>query len=409
MLRVAAIFGFSAVLLLSCGYSLLVSAQVTESDTARKFDEFGKIHHCDLTARLDNVAVVSEEDPPGAEVHIIAYAPPGSSQGILKHIKDYLVMSRGLAAQRVKTTYGGRNSDLTLPKIEVWIVPQNAAPPEPQKHETNIETFKGLLADSLASDYIQIEPEEELMGPGIGDTTHSSFADILKRQKNAVGYVVVYSGEDATPGAWKRIALDQVDYLKKFNVDPDRVKMIFGGHKKETRRQLWILPKNAPAPLRDAGPELPMAKAVKVDDFYANTLGHTQNEANVFTRLKEILSTQKTVRAVVVVRLEGPSPQEDPVDGEPEPPSESEEPPFEAVGQREPADLTKLVEKWRVELANTYKIGADRFIVLFTTAPEFHESHLSLWIVPKGQPLPDPHEEEPAEEDSKKPGVPLFF
>jgi hypothetical protein len=38
------------------------------------------------------------------------------------------------------------------------------------------------------------------MGPGIGTTTSASFADMLHEQKDAVGYIVVYSAKDAAPG-----------------------------------------------------------------------------------------------------------------------------------------------------------------------------------------------------------------
>ena len=394
MPRVAAILGFSTALLLFCGYLPSVPAQVPAKarSKAAKLDEFGPLGHCDLTARLDNLAIAIETTR-GAKAHIISYAPPGVGERFLELLKDYLVNTRGLLPGRIKTIYGGRNTDLTHPKFELWIVPRNATPPEPQKHETNVETFKGLFADDPAWDHLDIQGEEE-MGPGIGRTTDASFADILNQQKNAVGYLVVYSGEDAVPGASKRIAQRQIDYLKGFNLEPGRVNVIFGGHQKETRLQLWILPKDAPPPVRDAGPELPLARTVKAGDFYAYDLGAAKNETNVFTRLKEILSAEKTLRAFLVVKLESPNSNEDLVDEEPEPPDVSETSTSEPVTQPEPADLTKLVEKWRAELANTHKIGADRFIVLFTTAPEFESSHLSLWIVPKGQPLPDPHEEE---------------
>jgi hypothetical protein len=266
----------------------------------------------------------------------------------------------------------------------LWIFPRDTTVIEPDQHETDVDKFKGLFADDRAHDRVEIRVEDE-MGPGIPDTTHAAFADMLNQQKNAVGYLVVYSGEDATPGAWRRIADDQLDHLKTFKLDSSRVKVIFGGHRKETRRQLWIQPKDAPPPVREAGSESPMAKAVKVQDFYANDLGDKQNESNVFTRLKGIMSAQKSVRAFLVVRLESATPNE-PIE--------------EASDQtREPADLTKLVEKWRIELANTHKIGADRFIVLFTTARESESNQISLWIVPKGQPLPDPNEEEREEEN----------
>jgi hypothetical protein len=379
MPRVAAILRFSAALLLWWGFSPTVSAQLPELDArtgATKFDEFGKIQHCDLTARLDNFTILVQ-DIPGAEAYIIFYGPPGAEVAPLAHLKDYIVQTRGLPVERIKTIYGGRNSDPKLPKTELWIVPRNAVPPEPQRLESNLDSFKGLFDDDRASDHVEIEFDaDDGMGPGIGPTTYASFAGMLNQQQNTLGYVVVYSGEDATPGAWRRIAQDEIDYLKKFNVNPARVKTIFGGHRKQTTRQLWILPKDAPPPVRDAGPELPLAKTVKLDDFDAVILGNPQNEKKVFARLKEILTAQKSVGAFVAVRSEEPSPEEP-----------------------KPADLKKLVEKWRTKLANTHKIFGDRFVVLFTTAPEFHSSHLRIWIVPKGQPLPDPHEEDVFEND----------
>jgi hypothetical protein len=63
------------------------------------------------------------------------------------------------------------------------------------------------------------------------------------------------------------------------------------------------------------------------------------------------------------------------------------------------------VEKWQLELAKTHKIGLDRFIVWFTPAGKFEGSHLQLWIVPRGQPLPNPNRDEavPEEEDLQEP------
>ena len=224
MPKVAAILRFSAPLLLWWGFSPTVYAQLPELDArtgATKIDEFATIRHCDLTARLDMLAIFVQETP-GSKAHIMFYGPPGAEEIPLKSLKDYLVESRGLLAERIETTYGGRNSDLKLPKIELWLVPQNALPPEPQQlAPPNLENFKGMLDDDQVWDLDEFEIEDE-MGPGIGSTTDASFVDILNQQNNAIGYLVVYSGEDAIPGAWRRIAQDRIDYLKKLNVDPAR-------------------------------------------------------------------------------------------------------------------------------------------------------------------------------------------
>ncbi|HKP81178.1 MAG TPA: hypothetical protein VJT69_04125 [Pyrinomonadaceae bacterium] len=327
---------------------------------------------------------------PGSQAAIIAYGPEGEGPGtgtyFLDLIENYFVNSRGLNPNRVKTIYAGRNTDPTLPVIELWIVPKGAASPEPQKYETHLESFQGLFADEAAGDDFDQYYEDD-MGPGIPGTTDASFADILQQQKNATGYIVVYSGENLTPGAWRRIAQSQIDYFKAFKLEANRFKMIFGGHQKETRLQLWISPDGAP-PVNDAGSEMSPAKTIKVGDFYSSNLHFERNQTAIFTRLAEILRLDKTVRVFLVVRLEQPIEEEFGVEISTEP-----------IEGPEPVDLTKLVEKWRLELANTHKIGADRFIVVFAPPREFDSNQLNLWVVPKGQPLPDPNANE---EDTEK-------
>jgi hypothetical protein len=366
-----------------------LSAQ-TRKPKATRFDQFGKAGHCDLGARLDNFAI-QIQNTRGSQAAIIAYGPDGEGPATGKYfldlIEDYFVNSRGLSPNRVKTIYAGRNTDPTEPAIELWVVPKGAALPEPQRHETHLESFQGLFADQAASDDFDQYYEDE-MGPGIAGTTDASFADILQQQKNATGYVVVYSGEDLTPGGWRRLAQNQIDYFKAFKLEASRFKMIFGGHQKETRLQLWISPDGVP-PVKDAGSEVSPAKTIKVGDFYAGNLQFERNQTAIITRLAEILRLDKTVRVFLVVRLEQPSQEE-------EIPEISTEP----IEGPEPVDLTKLVEKWRLELANTHKVSADRLIIVFTPTREFEGNQLSLWVVPKGQPLPDPNESE--EEDTEK-------
>ena len=368
-----------------------VSAQARKP-RATRFDQFGKLGHCDLGARLDNFAI-QIQNTRGSQAAIISYGPegegPGTGKYLLELIEDYFVNARGFKPSRVKTIYAGRNTDPTQPVIELWIVPKGAASPEPQKYETHLDSFQGLFADEAASDSFDLYYEDE-MGPGIPGTTDASFADILHQQKNATGYIVVYSGEDLTPGAWRRIAQSQIDYFKAFKLEANRFKMIFGGHQKQTRLQLWISPDGAP-PMNDAGSEISLTKAVKAGDFYSDQLRFERNQKAIFTRLAEILRLDNTVRVFLVVRLEQPIEEDLSAEIESEPIEEPEP----------PLDLTKLVEKWRLELANTHKVSADRFIIVFAPPREFDANRLSLWIVPKGQPLPDLNESE--EEPDERP------
>jgi hypothetical protein len=123
----------------------------------------------------------------------------------------------------------------------------------------------------------------------------------------------------------------------------------------------------------------------------------------------EVLRDQPTVKVVAIVTLEGKQPDPEP-EAEPEStpvavslPEQPAEPTSPPEEEHPPADLPKLVEKWRLELINTHKIRPDRFIVLFTTSTSsLSGNYLDLWAMPPGQPLPDPNSEEEDEDNPEK-------
>ena len=403
MSKVAAILGVLLVI-----WSGVSGQEHHESPAAIKFDQFRQLGHCDVTARLDNFAIQLQNQP-SARGAIISYAPEGDGHGsgkrVLVMLTDYLVNSRGVAEDRIKTIYGGRNSDKHHSETELWIVPQGARLPKPEKRESDVETFQGLYYEGNGYDDFGVEIEPE-MGPGIGNSVDASLADILHQQKNATAYIVVYSGEDLTPGAWRRVGQQDIDSFKEFNVEANRFKLIFGGQQKETRIQYWVLPDNAPPPVADAGSEKALATTIRVGDFQSYNLENEKNQKAVFSRLSEILTLDKTVRAYLVVRLNQPDPEEatteeaQPVVTDQLPEAGPTEPVEE---EKPPVDLTKLVEKWRADLASAHKIGPDRLIIVFTSEP--YSGYLSLWIVPKGAPLPNPNKE--TEEEEPADAVPI--
>jgi hypothetical protein len=393
--RVAVLIVISAVVL-AFGAGTKVCGQKRsgqpEDLMPRKFDEFGRVGHCDVTARLDNLAVQLENEP-GVTGYIVAYGPEGEGIGTgrtnLELLKDYLFNTRGLTETRLKTIYAGRNQDTMEPKFELWIVPRGAAAPEPLKMETNVETFKGRFVEVETEDYLDLLFAEE-MGPGIGLAIDAAFADMLHQQKKAIPYVVTYNGEEAVPGSARRLAARKIKALKRYDVDASRIKTIFGGVRKKTTLQLWLLSPGDPPPTVDAGAEQPPKKNVMVASEGDDVLGTPENERAVFNRMLDVLRTQPTLKAVAIVNIEAPQPEPDAIEEEANP----------------PAELPKVVQKWRDELINTHKIGPDRFIVLFATTPADRAgNYIDIWAMPPGQPLPDPNadEEDATEEDTEPP------
>jgi hypothetical protein len=162
MSRVAVILRISvALLFISCGYSSHVSAQVESRPQTgpTKIDEFGRLGHCDLTARLDNFVIQIQENA-GAKGYVITYGPEseaGLGKRIPEQIKDYLINLRGLGADRFNNIYGGRNSD---PPVLEEPVPENAegeSPTEPieQKEAVDLTKLAAKWQLELAKTHLQ--------------------------------------------------------------------------------------------------------------------------------------------------------------------------------------------------------------------------------------------------------------
>jgi len=85
------------------------------------FDEFGNINWEDEGARLDNLAFTLQSEPT-FQVHIVFYggrsSPPGKALARAARAKDYLVMTRGLDADRILTVNGGYRSEVSG---EYWL------------------------------------------------------------------------------------------------------------------------------------------------------------------------------------------------------------------------------------------------------------------------------------------------
>lgn len=366
------------------------SAQTSKPlETVTKFDEFEQLHGCDFGARLDNFAIMLMAQP-GVEGYVISYGPEGKGSGTgdfnLKMIENYLVNMRGLEKERFKTVYGGRYKNLTGLATELWLVPQGAEPPELRKYKNTSKKFTGKFEEFEASDSMA---EGEGIGPYSGDAMMASFADILRQQPETRAYIVAYSARDATTGAWRRVARDIADNLEnEYGLQADRIKIIFAGYEKkpgedapQVKVQLWILPNDAPPPAKEAKAERRPKEAVQIGTFDNYLLSEPANAKRVFEGFAEVLRADDQLRACVIVR---------PSMALPDPEVENNGPPE--------IDLRQLVEKWKTELARSYKIDEGRLLIIAASArDESSGGGLETWIVPPGAALPDPY---PPQEDA---------
>jgi hypothetical protein len=99
----------------------------------RKFDEYYDIARNDEKARLDNYAIQLQQEP-GSQGYVFVYpsrkAGASQAQARAQRVIDYLVTTRGIDSHRLVVTMGpARESWVT----ELWVVPEGAPPPQPQR------------------------------------------------------------------------------------------------------------------------------------------------------------------------------------------------------------------------------------------------------------------------------------
>ena len=99
---------------------------------SNQFDVCCECASDDQKARLDNFAIALQNDPT-MTAYVIAYSnrdrrQPQSKQ-VLARAREYLISNRGIDASRIVMLDGGARDQNC---IELWLVPQGAAPPVPK-------------------------------------------------------------------------------------------------------------------------------------------------------------------------------------------------------------------------------------------------------------------------------------
>ena len=222
----------------------LVRAQ-TSNATARKFDEFGDIQASDLIARLDNLAVTLFNEP-GSKAFLIVYRTkrdlPGLSNRYAHRMKNYLVITRRLPAERVIIVDGGVASCLSQ---ELWIIPPGSAPkpredaydnsykPSVYKFDEHAYQIGNNNPDEIS--YWAIAPEN-LIGylEGFGET--------LLKDRKLVGYLVAFrdAAHDSPQVAQRMLRTERNFLIKEFRIQPYRIKIVDGGSRDWRGMELWV-------------------------------------------------------------------------------------------------------------------------------------------------------------------------
>jgi hypothetical protein len=389
---------FAGLLFLMLFVAPLTPAQEAKDEAkqvARKVDEFGELSGCDWGARFDNLAIQLMNEP-SLEGYVITYGPEGEGSGtgknLLERIKDYFINTRGVDEEHIKTIYGGRYKEMDEVFTELWLVPRGADAPERQLYRTKIKTIAGKFVESEVWDGI---PEGD--GFTAGNVTLAGFADALRQQPETRAYIIAFNAPDATPGSWRRVAKRYATELEEnYGIKSDRIQIIYAGYDKQVKgeerivgnkMQLWILPKNAPAPVKEAGPEREPTEAVRIVDANSRYwLRYPDKERLIMEGFADVLRANEHLSVCFIVRPpngEGSSPVDSSV--------ETNEPPD--------VDLMKLVDKWKAKLGRDYGVKENRITVIPAAPDEYNADTLEVWVVPAGAALPDPYARDELMED----------
>lgn len=358
----------------------------TENPKAALFDSYGTIGYEDLSARLDSFAI-QLQNLPDAIGYVVAYGPEGERSGtgeaMLRVQKNYLTNSRGIDEERLQTIYAGRYKDPTEALIQLWVVPGGASPPQPRRYDSKPKTIKGKFSEFDGYDDLAVDE----VGPLLGSVTFAALADVLRQQPRDLAYIVAFNSRGAAPGTWRRVAKRDAADLQERGIETDRIKIIFGGTAKSKQNedeypkhasiQLWVLPVDAPPPVKEAKAEPAPKEAVQIGSYSDYQLKSPPDERWVFEGFADMLRANEAVSICIIVRPRTPAA------GQEDLPLAPAEPPD--------IDPLKLVEKWKAELTGKLGVKESRIIVLPATADETNEGTVEVWVVPTGAALPNPY------------------
>ncbi|HLL74082.1 MAG TPA: hypothetical protein VK421_02200 [Pyrinomonadaceae bacterium] len=385
---------FAALLCVLCALCLLCSRHAAAQDDSRpagdgamKFDEYGNLPHCDLTARLDNLANLLQENP-NAAGYIVTYDAAKGRPGFAKYAAewqmDYLVNSRGVAPERIVAFGAGRYQGEEL-KTELWVVPPGAKAPAEAAPPDAEPPFSGRYATSVMQYDTNFDDAEEMPTFNSMSVVRRAFAGLLRKQPKSKAYLVAYADAQSTPGTWRRLATIDKLRLEELGVEPSRLEIVNGGTLKKKREyemagevELWIVPEDAPPPVKAKKREKRLREAAMIGSY--THYDWKEEAARERTWLLENLAQMLRedagrVGCLVVFRDDSP-PEFDEVSGE----------------VKTPFDYVALAGELRRELRERYRIEEHRFVLLVGAAGEWQGSSLETWIVPKGVALPDPAE-----------------
>ncbi|HEX8889026.1 MAG TPA: hypothetical protein VF779_07605 [Pyrinomonadaceae bacterium] len=230
----------------------------TNTQAARKFDEFGDLQFSDLTARLDNFAEQLENEP-SAKGFLIVYRArrdlPGLSNRYAQRMKNFLIRSRGLSKDRIVAVDGGATDCFIQ---ELWIVPKGSAPLP--RRDAYSRVFEDKDSARKFDEYYFSSPQEKSEVGSFEDIEDEAanlepFAAALRNESRSQAYIIAYAQayylrRPDPPGvAFKMLKTVRDILIRQYHIASSRIKVVNGGYRKLGQVELWIVPRGEHPPI----------------------------------------------------------------------------------------------------------------------------------------------------------------
>jgi hypothetical protein len=229
-------------LLVSEGAGNLPINLVSQSDVARKSDEYGDLNTDDEAARLDAFAEELRQHS-NLRGYLVGYNQPRKLRGsYLRRIygdQHYLSWARGIEPNRVVVIDGGYRDKY---RIELWLVPEGASPPPPaptisQSQISDATSYKFDL------ECLDCAPAVNLDLYGLRKEGLKFYANVLRNNSKLQGFLVIGTHKRLHEARKAKRVL-----IRDYGIEANRIVIRIGDGVDVSNVEMWIVPRGARLP-----------------------------------------------------------------------------------------------------------------------------------------------------------------
>jgi hypothetical protein len=156
-----------------------------------------------------------------------------------------------------------RGANRSTDRTQFWLLPPGAASPEPEQPFVQPNVTATTLFDKSWADFHKPYGKLEIYSNSFYDLgcdfspNVAEFSNILLNNQELTGYIVVYTKFGQGKKRGNRVGNFAVqDLIKNHKIPKNRLKMIYGGNRREPELELWLVPTGDQPPTPAPDPKL---------------------------------------------------------------------------------------------------------------------------------------------------------